>query len=381
MKIGIIGLGNIGRVHAKNILSGLVQNCELTAVANKPIDSLDEFKEQGVTCFDEGSDLIESGLVDAVLIALPTALHAPLGIEVLQAGLHLMMEKPLACHKAEGERILAAKQSDHQIASLMMNQRTHPCYRQIKQWIDQGVLGELQRVSWIMTNWFRPEIYYQSSAWRATWKGEGGGVLMNQCPHNIDVLQWLVGMPSTVRAQCSFGKYHDIEVEDEVNAYFEFPNGATGQFSASTGESPGSNRLEIVGDLASIITDGNEVTLTRNSESVSRFSRSTEEMFGTPETTIEHFKPTESINQHAAILNNFVKATCGEAELIAPASEGLNSLELAGAMIYSTWINETVSLPIDSAAYEKVMLEKIAESKPRQIVKTKAKVDMSKSYR
>lgn len=381
MKIGIIGLGNIGRVHAKNIQSGLVENCELVAVANRPSASMDDFKEQGVACFDDGSDLIKSGLVDAVLVALPTALHAPVGIEALEAGLHLMMEKPLACHKAEGERILAAKKSEGQVASLMMNQRTHPCYVKIKQWITEGALGELQRVSWTMTNWFRPEIYYQSSAWRATWKGEGGGVLMNQCPHNIDVLQWLVGMPSSIRAQCSFGKYHDIEVEDEVNAYFEFPNGATGQFSASTGESPGSNRLEIVGDLSTIITDGNEVTLIRNSESVSAFSRSTDEMFGTPETTEEHFKPSEAINQHAAILNNFVKATRGEEELIAPATEGVKSLELAGAMIYSTWIDDAVSLPLDAEAYEKVMQEKIALSKPREVVQSSAKVDMSKSYR
>ena len=200
MKIGIIGLGNIGRVHVNNIQTGLVENCELVAVANQPIESMDDLKEQGIACFDDGTKLIQSGLVDAVLIALPTALHAPLGIQALEAGLHLMMEKPLACHKAEGERIMAAKKSPDQVASLMMNQRTHPCYVKIKQWIDEGAIGELQRVSWTMTNWFRPEIYYQSSPWRATWKGEGGGVLMNQCPHNIDVLQWLVGMPSSIRA-------------------------------------------------------------------------------------------------------------------------------------------------------------------------------------
>ena len=381
MKIGIIGLGNIGRVHAKNIQDGLVEDCELVAVANQPLESLDDFAAQQIACFDDGSALIESGLADAVLIALPTMLHAPLGIQALEAGLHLMMEKPLACHKAEGERILAARQRDDQVVSLMMNQRTHPCYARIKQWIDEGAVGELQRVSWTMTNWFRSEIYYQSSPWRATWKGEGGGVLMNQCPHNIDVLQWLVGMPSSIRANCSFGKYHDIEVEDEVNAYFEFPNGATGQFSASTGESPGSNRLEIVGDLGTVITDGNEARLIRNSGSVSAFSRSTDEMFGSPETTDEVFQPAEAVNQHAAILNNFAKAANGEAELIAPAIEGLKSLELAGAMIYSTWINDTVQLPLDSAAYEQAIQEKIAQSKPREVVQTAAKVDMSKSYR
>ncbi|QBG47478.1 Gfo/Idh/MocA family oxidoreductase [Verrucomicrobia bacterium S94] len=381
MKFGIIGLGNIGRVHAKNIQDGLVEDAELVAVANLPIESTDDFRKQGIACFGDASELIESALCEAVIVALPTHLHAPIGIQALEAGLHLIMEKPLACHKAEGERILAALQRDDQIASLMMNQRTHPCYVRIKQWIDEGALGELQRVSWTMTNWFRPEIYYASSPWRATWKGEGGGVLMNQCPHNIDVLQWLVGMPAKVRAHCSFGKYHNIEVEDEVNAYFEFANGATGQFSASTGECPGTNRLEIVGDRGTIITDGNEVKLIRTEESVSAFSKTTDEMFGTPETSEEIYRPAETVNQHAAILNNVVKAAKGEAELIAPAAEGLNSLELAGAMIYSTWTEDEVSLPLDGTAYEKIINEKIARSKPREVVQTEAKVDMSKSYR
>ncbi|MDF7807346.1 Gfo/Idh/MocA family oxidoreductase [Pontiellaceae bacterium B12219] len=381
MKFGIIGLGNIGRVHAKNIQDGLIDGADLVAVANQPAASMDDFKQQNIACFGDASELIASGICDAVIVALPTHLHAPIGIQALEAGLHLIMEKPLACHKAEGERILAAKQRDDQIIALMMNQRTHPCYTKIKQWIDEGALGGLQRVSWTMTNWFRPEIYYASSPWRATWKGEGGGVLMNQCPHNIDVLQWLVGMPTKVRASCSFGKYHDIEVEDEVNAFFEFANGATGQFTASTGESPGTNRLEIVGDSGTIITDGNSVKLISNKESVSAFSKSTDEMFGSPETVEKNFQPLEAVNQHAAILNNVVQAAAGKAALISPAIEGLNSLELAGAMIYSSWINDEVNLPLDGAAYEIAIQEKIAQSKPRKVVQTAAKVDMSKSYR
>jgi predicted dehydrogenase len=381
MKFGIIGLGNIGRVHAQNLLEGSVEEGELSAVAGQPPSTMDEYREKGVRCFDSTTELLASGLAEAVIVALPTALHARVGTEVLDAGLHLMMEKPLARHKAEGEQLLSACRHPGQQAALMMNQRAHPCYVRIKQWIDEGVIGPLQRVSWTMTNWFRPEIYYQSSDWRATWQGEGGGVLMNQCPHNIDVLQWLVGMPSVVRAHCSFGKYHDIEVEDEVSAHLEFPNGATGQFTASTGESPGTNRLEIVGDRGTVITDGNEARLIRNSEPVSRFSRSTDEMFGCPETTEELYRPDEAINQHAAVLNNFIQAVIGEAELIAPAGEGVHSLELAGAMIYSSWINDAVELPLDGAVYEAALQERIAQSKPREVTRAAAQVDMSKSYR
>lgn len=381
MKIGIIGLGNIGRVHAKNIQEGLVGTCELVAVANQPLESLKEFKKQGIACFGEGSDLIKSGLVDAVLIAAPSFLHAPLGIQALEAGLHVMMEKPLACHKAEAERILAARQRDDQIVSIMLNQRTNPCYAKLKQWIEEGAIGKLQRVSWTMTNWFRPEIYFQSSTWRATWAGDGGGVLMNQCPHNLDVLQWLVGMPERIRGFCSFGKYHDIDVEDEATAYMEFPGGMTGLVVASTGEAPGVNRLEIIGDLGTLESDGSKAILTQCGGSVAALSRSTDEMFGMPETTKRIFEPTLPVNQHAIILSNFVQAITEGATLISPAEEGLKSLELAGAMIYSTWTDRVVELPLDSAAYETRIKEAAKQARPRTVVKTAVKVDMSKSYR
>ncbi len=381
MKFGIIGLGNIGLVHARNLLEGAVRNGELVAVANNTPERFDDFRARGVACFGSAEDLVAAGLADAAIVALPTFLHTPVGTQVLEAGLHLVMEKPLACHKAEGERLLAARKRDDQLFALMMNQRTHPCYARIKQWIDSGEIGALRRVSWTMTNWFRPEIYYQSSPWRATWKGEGGGVLMNQCPHNLDILQWLVGLPSSIRAWCGFGKHHDIEVEDEASAFFEFPNGATGQFVASTGESPGTNRLEIVGDLGTVTTDGASVRLVRNSEPAPAFSRSTDEMFGAPDTSEEVYTPKEPVNQHAAILDNFIKAARGEEALIAPAEEGLRSLELAGAMIYSGWTGEPVPLPLDGLAYEAALLDRIAQSKPRQLLATAARVDMSKSYR
>jgi predicted dehydrogenase len=350
LRIGIIGLGNIGRVHAKNIQDGLVGGAKLCAVANQPIETLDDFKLQGIACFDDANKLIDSGEVDTVIVALPSALHAPIGIRAIEAGLHVMIEKPLARHKAEGERILAARQREDQVIALMMNQRTHPCYVQIKAWINEGAIGALQRVSWTTTDWFRPEVYFQSSPWRATWQGEGGGALMNQCTHNLDMLQWLAGMPSKVRAHCSFGKYHDIEVEDEVTAYLEYANGATGQFVASTGEYPGINRLEIVGDLGTIITDSKDVKLIRASESVAKYSKTTDEMFGSPKRQTEIHSFTAKINQHAIVLDNFVKAIRGEAELIADASEGIYALELAGAMIYSSWMDATVELPLDAAA-------------------------------
>ncbi len=381
LKIGVIGLGNIGKVHTKNLMDDLIDGAELAAVAETAPDALEDFRARGINCFTDATELINSGTIDAVLIAVPTFLHTPLGVQALGAGLHVMMEKPLACHKADAERLLAGRQNEGQIIALMMNQRTNPCYAKLKEWLDAGIIGKLQRVSWIMTNWFRPEIYFQSSAWRATWNGEGGGVLMNQCPHNLDVLQWLVGMPERIRGYCSFGKYHDIDVEDEVTAYMEYPGGVTGLFAASTGEAPGVNRLEIIGDRGTLKSDGKTAKLMRCEDSVAAFSRSTNELFGSPEITEELFEPSGAINQHALILSNFVAAINGEEELVTPAEEGIKSLELAGAMIYSTWTNSTVEFPLDAAAYETRIKQAEEESKPRTIVKTEVEIDMSKSYR
>jgi len=233
-----------------------------------------------------------------------------------------------------------------------------------------------------MTDWFRPEVYFASSSWRATWRGEGGGVLMNQCPHNLDIMQWLCGMPSKMRAHCYFGKHHDIEVEDEVCAMFEYPGGAIGTFVASTGEAPGVNRLEIAGDRGSLLLEHGELTVTRYDISVAQYSRETDEMFGTPAAAVDHYRRAdeEDVNGHALITANFVDAVLHGAELLSPARAGLGSLELAGAMLYSAWTDTAIELPLDAAAYERELAERIEKSKPREVTRTAAKVDINKSF-
>ena len=196
-----------------------------------------------VKAFYDDSELLDPSICDGVIIATPHYSHTTIGIAALKAGMHVLVEKPISVHKADCERLLAAHTDKTKVFAAMFNQRTDPYYRAIKEHIEQGTLGILQRITWIITNWFRPEIYYRSSPWRASWAGEGGGLLMNQCMHQLDLLQWLCGMPCLVRARCGFGKYHAIEVEDEVTAYLEYETGATGIFIASSGEYPGTNRL------------------------------------------------------------------------------------------------------------------------------------------
>lgn len=323
---------------------------------------------------------MHSGLVDAVIIATPHYAHTTIGIEALKAGLHVMVEKPISVHKADAEKLLAAHTDKKQVFGAMLNQRFNPYFLAIKRLIDNGELGEIRRTNWIITDWFRPEIYYASGGWRGTWKGEGGGVLVNQCPHNIDLFQWMCGMPSSVRANCSFGRFHDIEVEDAVTAYFEYPNGATGVFITTTGEAPGTNRLEIAGDRGKIVAENDKITFTRNEIPSNQYSVETENAFGMPDKWVCEIPVPAGGNQHVEIMNNFIGAILDGTPLIGAASDGINSVELANSMLLSTWTNKTIELPMDSKAFERRLKKAIKESTIGEKVVRKAKVDITKSW-
>lgn len=378
VRLGVVGLGNIGRQHIDNISTGSVRGCELAALSSRQPSDL--AASLGVTHYRDYRDLIASGLCDAVLVATPTFSHLEIGKAVLEAGLHLMMEKPIGLSVREGEELLACQDAG-QVFGLMLNQRTDPLFLAMRRCIAQGKLGAITRTHWTMTNWFRPEVYFQVSDWRATWRGEGGGLLVNQCIHNLDIFQWLCGMPGSVRAFCRFGRYHGIEVEDEATAYFEYANGATGVFVGSTGEAPGVNRLDIVGDKGSLGFDGERLLLTENEVATSEYNRTTRDMFGMPGTKITDITPDRSGNQHAAVLNNFIEAIAGGTELIAPARDGLDSLALANAMLLSTWEQRAVDLPLDAAAYQAALDKRLAKSQLREKANIEANVDMDASYR
>jgi predicted dehydrogenase len=359
VRLGIVGLG-MGALHANLILSGKAGPLTLAAVAAPSPESRAKFP--GVPGFATAEEMFASGLIDAVLIATPHYAHTDLGIAALKAGLHVLVEKPISVHKADAERLLAAHTDKSRVFAAMFNQRTDPYYLKIREWIQSGAVGELRRVQWTITNWFRTEAYYGSGEWRATWKGEGGGVLLSQAPHNLDLFQWLFGQPVRVRAHCGFGRYHAIEVDDDVSAYVEFANGATGLFVTSTGESPGTNRLEIAGERGRIVYENDRLVFTRNAEEMTAFSRAAKEGFARPATTEEIFTAPDHGGQHAAILANFAEAILSGASLIAPAAEGVRSVELANAMIQSAWEERTVALPLDGNRYAGALAAKIASS-------------------
>ena len=382
VRIGIIGMGNMGRFHANDLLEGRVDRGELTAVGSTSPHKLEEYLEKGIQVFGSGEDMIASGAIDALLIATPHYQHTSLGIAALEAGLHIMVEKPISAHKADAERLIAkANAHPDQVFAGMFQLRVEPRYQKIREIVQSGELGDLMRVLWIMTDWFRSEIYFQSGGWRATWKGEGGGVLLNQCLHQLDAMQWITGMPSRVSSQVGIGKWHDIEVEDDVTCYMEFPNGATGAFITSSGETPGSNRFEIAGTKSRLILENNTLTLTRNAVPSDEWSKTSKIGFQQPETTVEEIPIPGADAPHAKLMTNFVNAILDGEALIAPGTEGLGSVELANVMVYSGLLGQAVDLPMDSAAWEDKLNELITNSTHEKKTVEVSSEDFAASFR
>jgi len=378
VRLGIIGMGNIGRWHHGYLTQGRVQRAQVTAVCDAfaPLESYQPLKT-----FQDPKDLFESGEIDAAIIATPHYQHTSLGIAALEAGLHLMVEKPISAHKADAERLIAAaQQRPKQVFGGMFQLRTEPRYARIKQLIDAGELGEIVRMSWIITDWYRTEAYYASGGWRATWKGEGGGVLLNQCLHNLDVIAWLLGMPARVRSFCQLGRFHNIEVEDNVTAYLEYPNGATGVFITSSGEAPGTNRFELAGTRGKVVLENNVLTFTRNETDMIEFSRTSKIGFAKPEIWVANLPFADAPTPHATVMQNFVDAILDDTPLIAPGPEGMHSVELANVMLYSGLIDETVKMPMNGAAFETKLQQLIADSKFEKKVVQVSQEDFTKSF-
>lgn len=384
VRFGIIGVGNMGRAHAFSLLNE-VKGAELTAVCDISPERLEWAAEQlpeQVLRFSTAEELFTSGSIDAVLIATPHYDHPPLAIEALKHGLHVLIEKPAGVFtKAVQEMNDAAAQSDRKFG-IMYNQRTNPLYKKLKELIASGELGEIRRTNWIITDWYRSQSYYNSGGWRATWAGEGGGVLLNQDPHQLDLWQWTTGMmPKRVRAFCQFGKYRNIEVEDDVTAYVEYENGATGLFITTTGEAPGTNRFEITGDNGKIVVEDGSLTFWRLRTPEPEFNATYTGGFGQPECWKCEI-PVDKSNggSHQGILRNFTNAILNDEPLIAPGEEGIRGLTLSNAMYLSAWTDNWVELPIDADLFHEHLMEKVRNSTFRKEASQGKALDVSGTH-
>lgn len=361
VRLAVIGVGAMAQMHLKHAQA--MDHAVISAVCDVAEDRREAAGDQyHCATFARHTELLEADVCDAVLIATPHYAHTPIGIDALKTGKHVLVEKPISVHKADCERLIAAHTDKRLVFAAMFNQRTDPFYRKLKQLIDTGELGDLVRVSWIITNWFRTEAYYRGGGWRATWKGEGGGVLLNQCPHQLDLMQWLFGVPVKVAGFCGLGRRHDIEVEDQVAAYLEYENGATGTFITSTGEAPGTNRLEVAGERGRVVIEDDTFKFTRNEVPADEFIRTSPEPFGKPAVTHTDIAIGGHGGQHKEVLQNFIDAVRNGTDLIAPAREGIRSVELGNAILYSSLAGRPVTLPLDGEAYEKKLNQLISES-------------------
>lgn len=380
IRLGIIGIGNMGSGHCRNILEHRCPRVQLAAICD--IDPQRTASFPDIPTFTDSRLLIRSGLVDAVLIATPHYDHTTIGIDALQQGLHVMTEKPLSVHVSDCQQLIAAYEQrplKTQIFAAMFNERTIPRNRILRDLIHSGDLGRINRVAWTTTDWFRSEAYYASGGWRATWSGEGGGILTNQCPHRLDLLQWWFGPPSRITAFAGFGRYHDIEVEDDVTAYLEWADGTTGVFIATTGECPGVNRLEIAAERGLVVVEGESIRFWRNDVETALHSRTTTSGFDRPATTLVEIPVSGDASMHAGVLVNFADAILDGATLIAPAPEGIRAVEIANAIILSAKKAMPVSLPLDAAEHLAMHQTLVAGSR-RKAVSSNSILNLTTSY-
>ncbi len=369
VRIGVAGIGGMGSNHCGYLTKGSgVAGARLAAVADVEPERLAWAQTglgDGVIRFSTPEEMIASGEVDAVIIATPHYFHPPIAIAAFEAGLHVMSEKPAGVYTRQVKEMNAAAKKSGTVFSLMLNQRALGLTRKLKELVVSGELGEIQRTNYIITSWFRAQSYYDSGGWRATWAGEGGGVLANQCPHNLDLWQWICGMPSRMRSFCYFGKHHNIEVEDDVTAFVEYPNGATGVFVTTTGDAPGTNRLEITGDRGKIVAEGGKITFHRTEESASKFLKEWPNGFGSPGVWTCDVPPARGDGGHQTITTNWVQSIRdgGRTELMAPGVEGINAVELFNAMLLSTWTDSWIDIPVDGDLYYEELQKRVKNSK------------------
>ena len=370
VRFGIVGCGNMGTGHARNFREGKIEKGVLTAVCDINPNKFKHFRKNfgdKIAYFDSAEEMYESGLCDCVMICTPHYSHPELSILALDHDLHCIVEKPAGVYTLQVKEMLARAEKSDKILGIMFNQRTNPAFKTMKKMIADGKIGEIKRTNWIITDWYRTQYYYDTGAWRATWAGEGGGVLYNQAPHQLDLFQWIIGMsPSKVHAFCHYGKWHDIEVEDDVTCYVEYPNGATGVFITTTADAPGTNRFEVTGTLGKLVFENNKLFYTELLKDERIHCKEADKGFEMPESlpTVE-IELTGDNPQHIGITNNIANAILGIEPVYAPAKDGLAGVQLANAMHLSSWLGESVTLPINDELFYEELKKRIAVSKVR----------------
>lgn len=377
VKLGIIGYGQQGGFYGSLVAEGKVENMTVVAVTD-----IDEAKDEKIKAdfpdakiYRDYKEMVNSGDVDAVLTAVPHYLHPEMAIYALENGLHVLNEKPAGVYTEQVKKLneVAESKKDELTYAIMFNQRNNPLYQKIKAIVENGEIGNIRRTNWIITTWWRPQAYYDMSAWRATWGAEGGGVLVNQAPHQLDLLQWIAGVPKSVFSNVKYGYQRDIPVEDEVTAMIDYGNGASGVFVTCTHDIIGTDRLEILGDKGKIVVEDSKTAyITRMKKSENELNKEMDfegvkDLF-MGKLDVSELWETETFTeespwgeQHAGVLRNFAANILDNEPLLAPGSEGINGVRLANAIHLSDWLGKEVTLDdFDDALYLEELNKRIA---------------------
>ncbi len=390
VRLGVIGIGNQGGNYLKSAANGGLKDIEITCIAD--VDERKFERAKGflpdVVCFSTAKELIESGLCDAVAVCTPHYFHPGYVIDALNAGLHVISEKPAGVYTKQVRQAIEVSEKSDKTYAMMFNQRTNPVFIKFREIIRSGKYGEIRRVNWINTDWYRPQAYYDSGSWRATWSGEGGGVMLNQCPHQLDLWQWICGMPSKVRAFCHEGKWHNIEVEDDITIYAEYPNGATGVYIATTGDWPGTNRFEVTLEKAKAVCEYDAeagkfiIKICELDTALNDFTFETKGSFDKPKgkwITIDDISEQDEPS-HQIVLRAFSGHILRGEPLIAEGPEGINGLMISNAAFLSSWLDKTVDLPVDEELFLGMLNKKIADSKFEKVTHEQIQEDMNSTY-
>lgn len=373
IRLGIIGIGNMGSGHMRNVVEGNCPDFEVTAVADinpARLEWAKEFTGGKVATYDNAIALLDSGKIDACIVSVPHYDHPTYAIECMKRGIHVMVEKPAGVYTKQ-VRLMNEEADRHPevVFGMMFNQRTNHVYRKMRELVQSGKYGRIRRVNWIITDWYRPQAYYDSGNWRATWSGEGGGVLLNQCPHQLDLLQWICGMPESVQSHLHMGLWHDIEVEDDVTTYLEYPGGATGVFVTTTGDAHGTNRFEVQMDKARIIVNYDGLSVLEFDVSEPEWSATNKEPFASMPAKEIQVETDGKNPQHIGVLNAWGGAILRGEPLVADGREGINGLTLSNAMHLSHFLGRKVTLPLDEDLYEAELMKRVATSRRKTNVR------------
>ena len=369
IRVGIIGIGNMGSGHARSFLKGLCPEFELVAVADSNPARIEWARRElsgDLTYFEDATAMLDSGMLDACLVAVPHYDHPRYAMECMKRGIHVMVEKPAGVYTRQvREMNEEADRHPDVVFGLMFNQRTNCVYRKMRELIQSGRYGQIRRTNWIITDWYRPQAYYDSGSWRATWAGEGGGVLLNQCPHQLDLWQWICGMPVKVQSHLRYGQWHDIEVEDDVTTYVEYENGATGVFVTTTGDAHGTNRFEITGTLGKLVCEEDKLTFWKLGMEEREFCRTAKNGFEKPSCEKIEVETDGENPQHVGVLNAFAGNILHGAPLVADGREGIRGLTLSNAMHLSSWLKQPVEIPFDEELYLEELNRRRANSRQK----------------